>query len=548
MTSPAHARRFSPRLHQLESRDVPAGNVTITQLGTELRVIGDTEANSFTIWGRGPGVVEIQGHGTTVNGANAKVTMSGVEWLRVAGRANDDVIKTRDLEIAQVDVFGQGGNDVLDTAGSTGDVFYAFGGSEDDTIRTRDLAYGQLNVYGEAGNDVLDIAGTTEGFFPLDLFTDTGLQLVADGGGGDDTIRVTDTNVRGDFCGLFVNGGGGSNSITISNTRVARAGEYGGILNLSVNNGYSGVAGVSSDITIDGLSVDMAGPDTVGYLGWISWAVDINYYSESDADDTIRLRNWDLSGRGNDTDVYGDMYVFGGVGSDQIQVENVSTSLLTPAGIGRSNQNFSYFDADQVTMRNLRQEGGVFDGSGSSGSILGISAVEADLRNVAVTSATGYGNLFLSSPFDFETGNYDARDASFTLANVTVSGGEIGGFTDIYTGDGNDSIRATNSELGRFSANLGEGNDRLTFVNVAFSAPYYEEYGYGGIDTGGGDDAVTLTNCNGESIHIDTGDGDDAVTLKNCVFVTADLFGGDGTDELNLFNISGLFNIDGFEW
>jgi hypothetical protein len=499
MVRPHHVRRFAPRLLELESRDVPAGNVTITQLGTELRVIGDAEANSFTIRGRGPGVVEIQGHNTTINGANAKVTATGVEWLRAAGRANNDVIKTRDLEIAQVNVFGEGGNDVLELSGTRG----------------------------------VDL--------PSYYWDDRGLDLYVGGGSGDDTIRVTGTDVQGNFAAIGVEGDDGQNSITISDTNVEpAAGEWGGFLYLSVYNGYGSTQG-ANEITVQGLEVDAVAPDSEPYFGWNPWYIDIH---GADGDDQFRFRNWDLSARGNDTDLYGDTVVVGWGGADRIEVENASWSMTTPAGIGRSNQNSSYFDADQVTMRNVRHEGGTFDGTGYSGSFLFIGAVEADLRNVAVTSATGFATLGLSSPFDDPT-----RAASFTLANVTVSGGEVGESTYIYTGEGNDSVRVTNSELGDVDMNLGEGDDSLTFVNVAFSAPHFEFEGfeYGGIFTGGGDDTVSLTNCDVETVYIDTGDGDDTVNMTNCVFVTADLFGGDGTDDLNLINNTGLFDIDGFE-
>lgn len=494
--------RVAPHLLELEPRDVPAGNVTVLQLGTELRVIGDAAANTFTIRGTGAGAVEIQGTGTTINGGNSKVTATGINWLRVTGAAGDD------------------------------------------TIRTRDLAIGDVDVFGSTGNDLLDLDGSTEGYFPLDLFTDTGLELFASGGTGDDTIRITNTRVRGDIGGLFVDGGGGSNSVSILNTSVVRAGEYGGILNLSVENGYTGVAGVQSDITIDGLSVDMAGPDTEPWFGWISWAVDINSYGNSDADDTVRLRNWDLSGRGNDTFLDGWVNVFGGDGTDRVDVENVSMSAVITPGIGRGSQNWSTFASDRVTMRNVRHEGGTFDGGASSGSLVSVSAAEADLKNVEVTSATGFADLSLSSPYDDP-----AHDTELTLANVTVRGGEGGESTYISTADGNDTVRATNCELGQVSADLGEGNDTLKFVNVAFTAPRFDfPWGsYGGIVTGGGDDAVSFTNCDGETAYIDTGDGDDSVTLTNCVFVTADLFGGDGDDDLTLTNCDGLFTIDGFE-
>jgi hypothetical protein len=117
---PVRTPRSALKVEHLEDRTVPAGNVNIFQLGTELRVIGDADVNDFTIWGRGPGVVEIQGHGTTINGGTDTVTVTGVEWLRATGRANDDVIKTRDLEIARVNVFGEGGNDVLELSGTRG--------------------------------------------------------------------------------------------------------------------------------------------------------------------------------------------------------------------------------------------------------------------------------------------------------------------------------------------------------------------------------------------------------------------------------------------
>lgn len=497
-----HARphRSALQVEHLEDRTVPAGNVSVTQIGTELRVIGDAAANNFTILGRGPGVVEIRGHGTTVNGGSAKVTVTGVEWLRVAGRANDDVIKTRDLEIAQVNVFGEGGNDVLELSGTRG----------------------------------VDL--------PSYYYDDRGLDLGVSGGSGDDTIRIIGTEVEGNFASIGIEGNDGRNDITIDDTRVEPvAGGWGGFLYLYVYGEFTGVPRVGDTITIDHLQVEGVAPDSEPYLGWIPWSV--NIYG-GDADEAFRLRNWDLSARGSDTDIYGDTYVYGAEGTDRIEVENVSMSLSTPAGIGRNNQLLSSFDADQVMMRNVRHEGGVFDGTGSWGSVLSISTAEADLRNVMVISATGYASLGLYSPFEDST-----RAASFTLANVTISGGGAGGFTDVYTGDGNDSFHVTNSELGSVGMNLGEGNDTLTFVNVGFNVPRYVfgEFEYGGMFTGGGDDTVSFTNCDGETVHLDTGDGDDTVSLTNCAFLAADLFGGDGDDELNLTNNTGLFNFDGFE-
>ncbi len=495
MKHPVH--HLAPCLLELESRDVPAGNVAVFQLGTELRVIGDAEANSFTIRGRGPGVVEIQGHNTTINGANAKVVVTGVEWLRATGRANDDIIKTRDLEIARVDVFGEG------------------------------------------GNDVLELSGTKGVELPSYYYDDRGLDLFVSGGSGGDTIRITGTDVQGNFASIGVQDGEGRNSITISDTNVEpAAGNWGGFFYLSVYNGYT----QGGEITIQGLEVNAVAPDSEPYFGWNPWYMEIN---GSDGDDQIKLRNWNLSGRGNDTDLYGDMYAIGWGGTDRIEVENVSMNLFTAAGIGRSNYINSSFDADQVMMRNVRHEVGTIDETALSGNFLGIVAAEADLRNVDVTSATGFASLYMSSPYDDLT-----RAASFTLANVTVSGWEGGAFTDIYTGEGSDSVRVTNSELGYVTADLGEGHDSLMFVNVAFNAPrFVNEWGeYGGIETGGGDDTVSLINCEGETVYISTGDGDDTVNLTNNTFVSVALFGGDGTDDLNLFNNTGLFDIDGFEW
>jgi hypothetical protein len=526
VTRPPQARRSTLRLFELEPRDVPAGNVTVTQLGTELRVVGDAEVNTVTIRGHGPGVVEIQGIGTTINGSIARLTFSGVDSLQV--------------DVAE-------GN---------------------DTVRTQGLILGGIFISGGSGDDDIQLENTSGADYGLYM------SVIGDGGGpnGSDTITVTGTTVQGDFAVIYLQGDdfydtvGGLDRITLANTRInvgyadigiAPYGEY-------------GLTEPGNIITVDNfdLTVDHSPNESGAYVT----------FQGGSGDDRFYLHNINVNFH-HEKSVVAWVFVGSYEGNDTIDANNVHLSAITEATTGSSfevfNQFFVSFWADTVRINNLDFVGGGrfyftnYGGYSYTGGSVGITGRDVEVRNAHVHT-NGFGGLGIDAGDEIYFGG-PVHDRSWTVANVQVTSadGVEGGFylnsgsgidqitvtntsCELFsagTGDGNDSIRVTNSELGRVDINLGEGDDSLTFVNVAFDArhivfPFSE---YGGIDAGSGNDTVSLKNCTCEIMLLTMGDGDDTVNLTNCVFVTADLFGGDGTDELNLVHNSGLFNIDGFE-
>lgn len=586
MTRPAYALARTLQLLELESRDVPAGNVTVTQLGTELRVIGDAEVNNFTVRGKGPGVVEISGAGTTINGGVAKVTATGVEWLRVTGRENDDVIKTSDLEITTVHLFGEGGNDVLDITGGTGDVLWALGGNGEDAIQTNNLSFGEVHVVGEDGNDTLTTQNLSVGYLDIsgssgdDVIraantsgTEDGLYMSVggDGGGpnGSDTITVTGTTVQGGFAVIYLQGDdfydtvGGLDRITLANTKInvgyadigiAPYGEY-------------GLTEPGNIITVD--NFDLTVDNTPYNLSNVT-------FQGGSGDDHFYLHNINVKLH-SETDVEGWVFVGSYEGNDSIDAKNLKLSATTDRTVGNPfelfNQFVVSFYADTVRIDNLNFVGGgtFSDGSGQyhTGGSVGITGTAVDVRNAHVHT-NGFGGLGIDAGDEIYFGE-SARDRSWTVANVQVTSADgLSGDMSFYggsgneriqvtnassdtfgafLGDGDDSIRVINSDFWLVNIDLGEGNDSLIFMNVDFNAHFVYPNGYesGGINAGGGNDAVSMTNCDCETLILSMGDGDDSVSLKNNTFGTADLFGGDGTDDLYLFHNSGLFNIDGFE-
>lgn len=479
--------RCAPRLLELEDRSVPAGNVTASVINLygspTLQVFGDDAANNIVLQGNGEGVIEVRGVNTTVNGGNKAVTFSNLQRLIV---------------------------DVADG---------------NDTVRSHGLAVGEIIVRAGAGDDTVQLVGTTGGNLPF-FDGETGLSLSVDGDGsvlahtetnGNDTITITGTNVRGASVSIATSGDsapefGAHDAVTLSDTTIVAEPSVYGYAFISIQTYGFEPSGPGDDILINNLDVTA---DVVG-------SVDMYFYIfGGEGDDHVRLNNVDMqfntTPRSGQFDYnYLDWYVDGFGGRDIIECNNININAVMPYGQGLFNQlSFGHF-AEVVRMTNVSTQAGGFHEEGVfgsfSGNFAGIVAIEADLRNVSITSAEGGADFFLASP-ELTFGDA-ATDESYTLVNVTVSHSpEITALgypalLSIFTGGGNDQVTIVNSTLQGLYLELGEGDDDLTLTNNTFITM--------AADLGDGDDSATLFNNTAtESIAVNGGSGIDTLFAWN---------------------------------
>ncbi len=134
-----HNHTSRPSLESLESRVVPAA-VTATLYGNYLYVQG-SGSNDY---------LQVVQSGTRLSVYNAKINVNG---------KNVDYVEAK--SVLKVAMYGYGGNDTLNAAGVTKDV-YATGGEGNDSLyggNGNDSLYGDNGVdvlYGQAGNDYLN--------------------------------------------------------------------------------------------------------------------------------------------------------------------------------------------------------------------------------------------------------------------------------------------------------------------------------------------------------------------------------------------------------
>jgi hypothetical protein len=119
-----------------------AGNVTVKQVGGELRIRGDREANLISLASEGLGEVVVGSFDPagTINGGPGPFFAQGVEGITVSMGAGDD-------HVTLVDLF-------FTNAAMPGDVRIATG-SANDTINAEDSSAGGLGIVTGQGNDVV---------------------------------------------------------------------------------------------------------------------------------------------------------------------------------------------------------------------------------------------------------------------------------------------------------------------------------------------------------------------------------------------------------
>jgi hypothetical protein len=179
-------KRTSMRLlemEMLESRDLPAGTVTVTQTGTALRLVGDSLANSVVVTATGPNSLSLRAeNGTTIVGPTRVAAISRV-YLDLRDGDDNVVIESRRPFQGSIVVSLGRGNDklaigfgryhgsvlVIDEQGDNtihlfggqfyGDVVVNTGSGNDAVHAFASQFYRRWQLNTDGGNDIVSIAG-----------------------------------------------------------------------------------------------------------------------------------------------------------------------------------------------------------------------------------------------------------------------------------------------------------------------------------------------------------------------------------------------------
>ena len=138
--------RFAPSLFPLEAREVPAVTASFLAGSGTLSVFGDNLDNTITISRNAAGQILVNGGAVAVTGGTPTVANT-----------------------ALIQVFGQGGNDVIQGGFSTDSIF---AGGGNDTIQVLEGEFID-HVNGESGLDTLDLSNISSR--PANINLDTGI-------------------------------------------------------------------------------------------------------------------------------------------------------------------------------------------------------------------------------------------------------------------------------------------------------------------------------------------------------------------------------------
>jgi FKBP-type peptidyl-prolyl cis-trans isomerase len=264
----------------LESRQLLAGDVSVSLDVDNLQISGDSAANEIRLSGTPDGRLQVIAvTGTTINGGTT---------------AFDVGVAVRNVTISLGD-----GNDrlTIENLVSTGILSIDLGAG-DDNSQIRDINVRVLNVNGQAGNEVMQFHNTfslgnitLEGQAGDDTFSITAMAtsrgLVLDSGAGADTIGVDDLGVRDNLILLtgegndqiFMTGqiyahkalielGDGNDTLSITPQTSQTTAEFRKRLNIQAGDGDDSVFIGAATSTRKSASVDGgAGTDAVGAAG-----------------------------------------------------------------------------------------------------------------------------------------------------------------------------------------------------------------------------------------------------------------------------------------
>ena len=168
MNATAHTPNSSLAIERLESRDVPAGDVSVVLTGGALTVTGDAADNQLTIQQFSNGEVVVTGSaGTTINGRGDSVSLGVValDAVRLAGGDGADQLAVAGVTTAgEVVVTGDAGNDSLFVSNTTAGSLTVNAGAGDDLVTTNGVwVAGFADLSGGDGSDTLRYSSLSSG-------------------------------------------------------------------------------------------------------------------------------------------------------------------------------------------------------------------------------------------------------------------------------------------------------------------------------------------------------------------------------------------------
>lgn len=182
--------RYLPLIDVLESRTVPAGNVTASLSHGILTIAGDTDSNQISIVASGEHGVTISAvdSSTTINGSSSSAAFDRVRGITASMGDGNDLLTITGVKLhKQLSVDMGAGDDNLTIDGvragkhSTLDL-----GTGNDTAAITDSYFkSRFQLLGKDDNDAVNITGTK-----------IGEHSTLDGGPGTDSLTQSDNKIR----------------------------------------------------------------------------------------------------------------------------------------------------------------------------------------------------------------------------------------------------------------------------------------------------------------------------------------------------------------
>lgn len=263
---------------------------------------------------------------------------------------------------------------------------------------------------------------------------------------------------------------------------------------------------------------------------------------------------WIDMGSGNDLLIFGldggpvttphNVHINMGAHDDRVFMYNVSASGSVHAYGGTGRDLFSMKNSNVGGNAYLHSFDATYTGNTATNPQTGNHAV--DLKNVdidgylLVRSENAPANPNGTQPLE------NLGRKKFVLDDVTV-----GGYTwvELQAIGGDNWVDVRNSDLnnGLFIF-TGVGKDTVGITNTGVSG-HDRTFRSIVVDTGDGDDKITLTNSSASNqAHFYAGDGNDVVKVSGFSAGYSRFEGGDGLmDALYVYSITGGYNVSGFE-
>ncbi|MDC0070710.1 calcium-binding protein [Rhodobiaceae bacterium] len=385
--------------------------------------------------------------------ADLQTTGVSATKLVVTGDKALTITAALDAEIASIDASGNSGGLTLSAAPTFANVSFT-GGSGADTLT---VAAGNTVITGGAGNDTVDFDATLNA---LDSY---------DGGDGIDTAEISGTG----FTAVSVVGG-------LSNVE---------ILKLSTAHTIS----LESDIGPTTFDFTDETDQILNLLDGYTNATTVDIGTDAtNADKIVNTANVDLTVSARPTSIDAATTITGGLGTDRINVLNVSAGTVDFAATT---------GVDAITF--IDYTAGV--------------DVTLDLQTYTL-DATYKAKVLTVDASSMDAGEVLTIDGDEAVTKLDVTSGAgadvlgLGTLADVVdSGAGNDSVTGTS---GANVITLGDGNDTLLA-------------GTGGesVSGGAGNDLFTLAGNLNSADTIDGGDGTDTLTITSGI-TTGSVAGG----------------------